>query len=305
MARQRAGKTVDFEIRAARFRYQDRAARYALSQIAPEAAEASGGEGIIDAQAALIRAWRSRVRKLVKAGWQHPAEPGNWPYVYNCPPVGVVTNQGRLRACKRAAICPFCWCRRHVHETFKRAEFFYYSSGPDPRPNALQEIIWTGEYEVADCDASWLYSEEINPNRRFLIDEIGAEGAFRMFSVTPPDPRDEAPYWRNEVRILAVMPVGGFVPFQEDAQTSVRVHRLVDREVLVAAVGRVCSYPRQLFYGPVTATAELANFFDNFGRGTDRGMRTSRGGSVAKGFRMTSTFGALRCGQALKQSRKR
>lgn len=52
-------------------------------------------------------------------------------------------------------------------------------------------------------------------------------------------------------------------------------------------------YPAQLFFGPANQTAEILNYLDGYGRGY-RKQKTERGGSEVKGFRMSSTYGALR-----------
>lgn len=86
-----------------------------------------------------IKAWRSRLISLSKAGWPAvSALPGydkdnesthtksgrfRFAYRANCPPFGVMLEGRRGRACKHARICPFCYARRVVLPVYAALEF--------------------------------------------------------------------------------------------------------------------------------------------------------------------------------------
>ena len=113
-------KSFDFSIVAVRHRWEDKAARYALSSLVPGTSPETPGEDRISAtQLALVAAWRRRVKALAKGGWKRANDPDKCKYLLGCPPVGVFTHPGRLHCCRRAAICPFCWCRQHVVAAYR------------------------------------------------------------------------------------------------------------------------------------------------------------------------------------------
>ena len=114
-------KSYDFSIAAVRHRWEDKASRYALSSLVPRGLPETLSEaGISTTQLALVAAWRRRVKALAKGGWIRANDPDKCKYLLGCPPVGVLTRPGHLHCCRRAAICPFCWCRWDVSEAYRK-----------------------------------------------------------------------------------------------------------------------------------------------------------------------------------------
>ena len=115
------GKSFDFSIVAVRHRWEDKAARYALSSLVPDTSPETPSEARISAdQLALAAAWRRRVKTLARGGWKRANDPDKCKYLLGCPPVGVFTRPGGLHCCRRAAICPFCWCRQYVAAAYRK-----------------------------------------------------------------------------------------------------------------------------------------------------------------------------------------
>jgi hypothetical protein len=78
----------------------------------------------------LRRMWYKRIRSLKKAGWARLPDELATQYMRNCPPFGVITKSS-ARCCNVALLCPFCYARRYVLESFLAVERVLYG-GTDP-----------------------------------------------------------------------------------------------------------------------------------------------------------------------------
>jgi len=74
----------------------------------------------------ILTMWRDRLGELRKAGWGPVADRG-WIHHANCPPPFAYTKE-RARPCTKYLVCPFCWCRQVVAETYRRAEHALYGT---------------------------------------------------------------------------------------------------------------------------------------------------------------------------------
>jgi len=80
----------------------------------------------VDAKLELIRTlWFHKLLRLHKAGWANLKSLKNLVYMRNCPPFGVITPD-KAHCCRKAFICPFCYARERVTESFIRAETVLY-----------------------------------------------------------------------------------------------------------------------------------------------------------------------------------
>ena len=282
---------IEFTIKKVRSRHVDRAQRYALSPLTGSANKDPGDQeaAITNATLDLIEEWRARVYVLRTEGWKRPTTGKNLIYTLNCPPIGVLTNRQKLRPCNQYAVCPFCWSRHYVEETFDALEYAYFSrDAKRPLKLDLVEVTTTELLPTNDWGLQDLLQSIQDHRIDFLHEFLPNEGAFQLYTIEPSDPRDRStsPHWIFQQRVLAMID-----PFQESPpdrgeyvgqRRVVRRHHGVTRKTLGMAVGRTCLYPTQMMRGPKAAVVELLE------------LKRTWGGKSSKGFRMSGFYGLLR-----------
>ncbi len=153
------------------------------------------------------------------------------------------------------------------------------------------DLIEVTTTELLPTDERYLHQlfQFIQDHRtEFLRDHLPNEGAFQLYTIEPPDPRDQStrPHWKFQQRILAMID-----PFQESPPEQgefvgqkrvVRRHNGINRKRLGMAVGRTALYPEQMMRGPKATVAQWLE------------LKRTWGGPASKGFRMSSYYGRLR-----------
>jgi len=279
-------EAIDFTIKVVRSRHVDRAQRYALSPLTRFTSQdnADREAEIAESTLKLIEQWRDRVYVLRSEGWKRPTGK-NLIYTLNCPPIGVLTDK-KTRPCNQYAVCPFCWSRHYVQETFDALKYAYFSrDAKRPLPLDLVEVTATELLPTDEWNLHGLFQFIQEHRAEFLREFLPNEGAFQLYTIEPSDPRDRSrsPHWKFQQRVLAMID-----PLQEDPPTKgeyvgqrrvVRRHHGVTRKKLGMAVGRTCLYPTQMMRGPKAAVVELLE------------RKRAWGGT---GFRMSGYYGLLR-----------
>lgn len=280
----------NFVISAIRGRTVHRAQRYALTTLTSTVSEdaVDRDAAITESTLQLIEQWRGRVHALRGEGWER-AVGKNLIYTLNCPPVGVLTNRQKLRPCNQYAVCPFCWCRRYVEETFNRLEYAYYGEDrKTPLKLDLVEVKTTEFLSIDEWNLLGLFQFIQDHRTDYLSEHLPNEGAFQLYTIEPPDPRSQntVPRWKYQQRILAMIDPAQESPSAEPDFSGQRrvVHRHngINRKKLGRAVGHACLYPKQMMHGPKAIVAELLE------------LRRNWGGERSKGFRMSGYYGLLR-----------
>lgn len=205
----------------------------------------------------LIDLRRSLFSKFRVGGVLQVASAKDWSYLLNCPPINVRTKQ-RSRVCNKIELCPFCWGRERVIETYKAVTYALYGTFRSkqfncqtglletvlPRPYDFMEVISTWKAPFAGQDLKTWLASTLAERRKFL-QKIPAKGTFALSVLEP-----SKDHWLLSTRILAMIPIG-YVPdvnskTEEDYTLSVKV-QAADKKVLAAILGRVARYPVGLF----------------------------------------------------------
>lgn len=209
----------------------------------------------------LLLAWRARLAELRQAGWGPIRDPTRFVFANNCPPAGVMVNRG-IRTCKRAQVCPWCWCRDYVMAPFDRlSQFLYPDGGSRVGPYDLFEIHYRRYCHVPP----WTLADvtELGQTLRLQRRLPGQLGAYSLTSLEPPLPGKD-PRYLLHTRVLYVLPhdcpaelapsrQGDYLDVERSEQR-ISAPRRLD---LVLALGRVARYPRRLFTGGVNQTVQV------------------------------------------------
>ena len=315
----------EYQIKKVRHYPADSASRHALAgllddaqAVVPETTPA-GDEAVGKAMLRLVATWRARLNVLRTLGWQRAAGPHMF-YCANCPPVGVHTFETTAHTCKDSQVCPFCWCRSNVYDTYERLRFAYYGHMPIPKPRAEQvdpderesvlpmaldllEITTWVHLDHGKVTIPSLLKDNITDTRANFIRRLNPFGAFQLYTVEPSDPRMKQPYWTFKQRILAVVEVGSPDPPQINRSYAPRGmavgddacgryfkrHTGVTEYILAGAVGRIAAYPSQMMRGSKQDTVDLLNYINGYG-----GTRRCKEGVAKSGFRLSGYYGILR-----------
>jgi len=302
------------EFQSVRHRVMDKAARYALSSVlkpyAVETSEHDEGEQlqVMRAHVEVRELWRRRVLALRATGWSRLMK-GTVDFARNCPEAGFwLDRQLRLRPCGMQMICPWCWCRYYVHETFLRLKYALWRTVDTPTRPPFQFDIYdcvTQEGWPLHTPVSRLYDRVERLRKQTLRKEVPHNlGAFQLFTIEPPDTRCKLPEWEIKQRLLVLVDLGAPGPPQEpvwipgeqpaDYHRNVRLtaardeHGLTQTQ-LTGPIGRVCQYPSQMLRGPRDMTVELLEYRGKYRKTSEQGKRKS-----ATGFRMSGYYGCLR-----------
>lgn len=316
----------EYQIKKVRHWPPDGASRHALASLLDDANAVvpekghRGDKAVGTAMLKLVRTWRARVHVLRTLGWGK-VEGKHFFYCVNCPPVGVHTFEKVANTCKNSQVCPFCWCRSNVYDTYERLRFTYYGHTPIPAPKEddeddeerekvlpvaldLLEITTWVKFEHSKVTIPALLEANITKTRANLIRRLDPLGAFQLYTVEPSDPRHDAPYWMFKQRILAVVAVGsddppeinrgeapaGMIAGDDACGRYFKRHTGVSERILAGAVGRIAAYPNQMIRGSRDDTVALLNYINGYG-----GIRQSKQqGRSRTGFRMSGYYGILR-----------
>lgn len=319
----------EYEIKRVLHRPADKAARYALQPVTADhkAVEpekgARGDTAVRLAILHLLKTWRARCQVLRKRGWKR-IEDKQWFYCVNCPPIGVATQHRKAFTCQNAQICPFCWCRQYVYDTYERLRFAFYGHVPDepridpytqeeekilPRAMDLLEVVTWVRQHRDKVEVPQLFAENIAAARNNFVRRIDALGAFQLYTIEPSDPRDPYPHWLTKQRILAMVVPGHPTPPDLDSKVikkitavlpaseegygrSFKRHTGIDQQTLIAAVGRISAYPSQMLRGAQDDTVDILNFINS--HGSSRKPKPGDTVGPKSGFRMSAFYGILR-----------
>ena len=214
----------------------------------------------------LIKLWRERVGQLRKLEWR-PVSKRGWIHHVNCPPPFAYTRE-RSRPCTKYLVCPFCWSRGVVAETYKRAEFSLYGTHrkykTDPQSGenvVIKPKMWDLVEIVEQRYVSRISRNKPTINKlvkkgvvakRLYHNLLEAEsfGDYGLVTVEPLPDNDKD--WLVMQRYLLLINPGLVDDVLPETSQTTMVHRHkfgVSRETLAAAVGRVCRYPSGMLLG--------------------------------------------------------
>ncbi|MBL9162075.1 MAG: hypothetical protein JNL18_04955 [Planctomycetaceae bacterium] len=247
-----------------------KAARYALSAVLATDAVEGSDVAVGKSMALLIDRRRGQLGRLREAGWACLSDDKDYSFAMNCPPLGVLTNCQRLKPCKKAHFCPFCWCRSYVSETYQRYRKVLFPVGADSPQVELQEfsVSWVYPFEQYALDDVLTLTHDAVKSRKvrepngatsllaFDVTEVGWRVYFRELIIQPtrpasfeyPRPKyipNESPKSARSIRRTRLWYEEG----EEAPATPVRI--------LIAAVGRLAKYPEGLLYGNAARVMEL------------------------------------------------
>lgn len=303
-------EVLKFEIKVAASRSIDKAQRIALMPLFPstergqiEDAESSHAETAKDATLrigkavlAVQLAWRARMVALRRQGWMRFADPTDWWFGVNCPPVSVLTNKYDLRPCREYQVCPFCWCRYYVQQLYLAMEYAFYGTNRiswlDPALKGCEKyeplfsdlVVTTNTwwYPVKDWSLEEIlgtikterYARRPLRRKPRFGDENRATpnepplpnvGNFTLNTVEPGtrEKDDHWPFWRRMERNVYIICPGENDPPKEISHPSVDCTRTVrrlfsgGRTELGLAAGLACAYPVGMMRGPAAMVAAV------------------------------------------------
>lgn len=246
--------------------------------------------------------WRSQVISLGDEGWS-PATGIGLRVAVNCPPTfstfGIARGSKRAsnRACRKYLVCPFCWTRQVVRETFLCLEYDLYGSprsqrhpaggdetaSMDPLPVDIVEMRNT-RLTVPGCSPEEVIEKAYRDRGLFRNKFAMFRGALTLATIEPV-----ANSWKLTRRLLLVLPKGHGNEIPEESDfTEVRVHKeKLTREKLAAIVGRVCSYPAGMLRGD----PEMVRKMLDARRGTRKNLKNNLRGTSK---RLMNFYGKLR-----------
>jgi hypothetical protein len=246
--------------------------------------------------------WRCQVIDLGHEGWS-PATGIGLRVAVNCPPTfstfGIARGSKRAsnRACRKYLVCPFCWTRKVVRETFARLEYDLYGTSRsqrltpydrgdadvDPLPLDIIEIRRTdivGTEHTPEELTELAYKSRADFRKGF--DKI--RGALSLSTIEPV-----ANSWKLTRRFLLVLHKGHGNEIPEESDfLEVRVHKeKLPLEKLAAIVGRVCAYPAGMMRGDPEMVRKILH--------ARRGSRkNSKGNLRGTSKRLMNFYGKLR-----------
>jgi hypothetical protein len=255
----------------------------------------------------LIRLWRGRINELMAHRWR--ALPNIQKYIFaaNCPPAGVRVQHKDLRSCHHRTICPWCWCRQNVRETFYRFSRVLYAGGDDvPYPYHLVLVRTSRHYP--DGPDGWNCEEVVqdlvkhNKGAYYQLSMKAALGATSLCTIEPPRPYNQNPCWTVQHRILALVradderdyyvePDLGQLPEDKGAYAIRSVERIEfpKRWDLAGAIGKYAEYPVQMMTsGPAQAIRVYNSYSAVVGKDA-AGQAVKR-----NGVRLSAVYGILR-----------
>jgi hypothetical protein len=228
----------------------------------------------------LLGDYRAQLERLRKRGWPPQQHPIGWARAVNCPPAGVLTRLfDRRPPCRHRSLCPWCWCRQYVRDTYLNVEYaiygtneiFEFNARSAREERALPQGSWNllvcsrkyGTFKVDELERMW---DEIQSTRQLSQKALrrfgGVDGMFYLYVIYPQDIRKKTqPCFVVEKRLL-VLAEAKFALNEGDSfeeafsggryageVTCLRRYHNLSRRELIGAVGTTCSYPRQLLYG--------------------------------------------------------
>lgn len=256
----------------------------------------------------LIKLWRGRLNELAAHRWRAMPDLAKYVFAANCPPLGVRVSGGKeLRPCSHRSVCPWCWCRKNVRETFYRFSRVLYAGAEDvPYPYHLV-LIRTHRY-YPDGPDGWSCEDVVqdfvkyNKGTYYQDSMKAALGATSLCSIEPPRAYNQNPCWTVQHRILALVreddehdyyvePDLGQLPEDRGAYAHRSVERFdfPKRRDLAAAVGKYAEYPvLTMLSGPAQAIRVYNSASATVSK--DKSGRTVK----RNGVRLSAVYGLLR-----------
>lgn len=239
--------------------YWSLAARYAVLRPILNVADV-GDEACPHLLDKLRTAWCSRIGSLHAADWEPVQDHRTFLGLRACPPFGVKTDT-RGRPCGFARVCPFCYARRNVFEPFFRMVWGCYGT--------LQGFVQEGDKQehVKPLDATLIEFSTalvftrpeaavpeivryLEVDRRVEVDQVQCHGAVVIHTIEA-FPEHYVLYRRGLI----------LVPHDQELDpmpdTTVTVHRQVNRKVLAESLGRVARYPARMIHGRAADTLAI------------------------------------------------
>jgi hypothetical protein len=113
-------------------------------------------------------------------------------FARNCPPASVLTDQKKVRPCNLRKICPFCWGRYYVFETWNHAYPAIFTGRNKLSPHN-REVVLLESGIVYDSLENLVLGTHLDREREqtLLKQHCKVHGVMRFeaFFVSPQDPR--------------------------------------------------------------------------------------------------------------------
>ncbi len=139
MAREYKSPEIDYEVKDICGAYRYRAMHYAVfTPICGRKWLKHGRHGVCMCVKQLRKAWNVRLKELQAAEWMPLDTRRAHTYMRNCPPFGVRTDRMDTRPCKRASLCPNCYARYMVFDSFTYLEQVLYGTTDPFTPDGHQ-----------------------------------------------------------------------------------------------------------------------------------------------------------------------
>ena len=272
-----------YAIRAVKGRTVDLAQRYAvLAPLVARGTRAGTQQQIIRRMDRLRSMWIARCTALREAGWERLQTGKQWLYIAGCPPFSVMVDGPAFKPCKNTAICPFCWARNVVKETFERLEHACYvdlQGGIGPKETQKRRLASLDIVEM-EYRFSLARTEELLRELLRGIPKLGkgrvkellptALGAYCRFTIEPETNRKGRLVWVVRQRMLAIIQAQDESPDgfrKKRGRLTVRRTHGISRRKLALAVGRTCRYPVWMMNGPAEAVQSVLTAGGEGGRG--------------------------------------
>lgn len=236
----------------------------------------TGDAGVVWGMEEVRAMWRARLASLREAGWPPVRESADFKYMVNCPPFGVFTDRPKMRTCKRAAVCPFCYARLYVFEAYTYLEQVLYGT-TDPyepgtkknrRPLFDDHVLLDYRFAADVRSANWgrggVLSDACPRTKAYMRKYRAAEAralkplaAAVLHRVAPDRDADKLVVYKGGV---ALTKASAMPPPLAELYGRPRCRWAVtraDKKGLYEALGRAFAYPRYLMTGPADVVAAV------------------------------------------------
>lgn len=214
------------------------------------------------------QSWRDQVSELQRVKWSDMVKPAGWSVGVNCPPVFSLSKKPTPRTCHKYLVCPFCWSRQVVSETFFRLEYDLYgttrntrltasdelSAEVEPLPLDIVELIRT-DVTGFDTTADELTDLAYRSRSDFRDKFMDTRGALSLSTLEPLSDT-----WKLTRRLLIVISKDypdSEIPEETDRLYVRRHSEEMTKDKLAGIVGRVCAYPAGMLSGDAARVREI------------------------------------------------
>ena len=214
------------------------------------------------------QSWRDQVSGLQRVKWSDVVNPIGWRVGINCPPMFSLCKKPAPRPCHKYLICPFCWSRQVVSETFFRLEYDLYgttrstrltasdelSAEVEPLPLDIVELIRT-DITGFDHTAEELTDLAYQSRADFRDKFVNMRGALSLSTLEPLTDS-----WKLTRRLLIVISKDypdSEIPEETDHLYVRRHNEEMTKDKLAGIVGRVCAYPAGMLSGDAVRVREV------------------------------------------------